>query len=86
MPSNTIYTNAHPNTTIKGTGFKNAKKAKETIKIINQKLKNKNITLTRAKQIINILIQRAKYHPHKTTNMQSAINIFQKWMSKHQPS
>jgi len=86
MPSNTIYTNAHPNTTIKGTGFKDAKKANETIKIINKKIKNKEISIIRAKQIINILIQRAKYHPYKTTNMQSAINILQKWMSKHQPS
>lgn len=83
MPSKNIYTNAHPNTTIKGLGFKDSKKAKETIKILEELVKKEEISIVRAKQTINVLIQRAKYHPHKTSQMDKAISIFEKWMLKH---
>jgi len=86
MISKNIYTNSHPNNTIHGLGFKDAKKAKETIKTLEDLVKKKEISIVRAKQTINVLIQRAKYHPHKTSQMNNAINIFQKWMLKHQPS
>ena len=86
MKSKNIYTNAHPNTTIHGLGFKDAKKAKETIKILEDLVKKKEISIVRAKQTINVLMQRAKYHPHKTSQMNSAISIFKKWLTKHQPS
>lgn len=85
MKSKNIYTNAHPNTTIKGLGFKDEKKAKNTIKILEDLVKKKYISIVRSKQTINVLMQRAKYHPHKTPQMNKAINIFQKWL-KNQSS
>ena len=79
----TLYTNNHPETTIHGLGFKDAKKAKESILILEQKVKKKEISKIRMMQTINTLLQRAKYHPHKTSNMKKAITIFQKWMNNY---
>ena len=48
-----LYTNAHPKTTIKGTGYKNKKIALNTLKLIKDKPLKKQFL------IINVLYQRA---------------------------
>jgi len=73
-----LYTNAHKKNTIKGTGYKNEEKAKYTIKII------KKLPLYKQFQIINVLYNRAKYHPHKTNDIKKAMKIFNKWLKKYE--
>jgi hypothetical protein len=72
-----LYTNAHPKTTIKGTGYKNKKKALYTLELI------KDESLKKQFLIINVLYQRAKYHKNQTKNMIQAIAVFEKWLKKY---
>ena len=72
-----LYTNAHPKTTIKGTGYKNKKIALNTLKLIKHKPLKKQFL------IINVLYQRAKYHKNQTKDMIEAMNIFEKWLKKY---
>jgi hypothetical protein len=72
-----LYTNSHPETTIKGTGFKNENTAKKTIKLIKNKSKHYQFL------VINTLFQRAKYHPHQTDNIKKAMKIFDKWLKNY---
>ena len=74
----TLYSDDNPYNTIKNTGFKNKDVAKNTIKIV-ESLDNP----IRAKQIINTMLNRAKFHPHQTKDMRDAIKIFNKWMIKN---
>jgi hypothetical protein len=72
-----LYTNAHPKSTIKGTGYKNKKIALNTLRLIkDQPLKKQFL-------IINVLYQRAKYHKNQTNDMVEAMNIFEKWLKKY---
>ena len=72
-----LYTNAHPKSTIKGTGYKDKKTALKTLKLI----KNKSIKYQFL--IINVLYQRAKYHKNQTKNMVEAMNVFEKWLNNY---
>ena len=72
-----LYTNAHPKTTIKGTGYKNKKIALNTLKLIKDKPLKKQFL------IINVLYQRAKYHKNQTKDMIQAMNIFEVWLKKY---
>lgn len=65
-----LYTNAHPKTTIKGTGYKDKKTALKTLELI----KNKSIQYQFL--LINVLYQRAKHHKNQTKNMIDAMNVF----------
>ena len=69
-----LYNDDHPNTSTKGTGFKDKQKALDTLKII------KNRDLTYQKQVVNTMYNRAKYHPHQTDGMKEAMKIFNKWL------
>jgi hypothetical protein len=71
-----LYEDKHPTTSTKGTGFKNKQKALETLKII----KDRDITYQR--QVVNTMLNRAKYHPHQTEEMKDAMKVFQKWLDK----
>jgi hypothetical protein len=72
-----LYTNAHPKTTIKGTGYKNKKTALNTLKLIKDKPLKKQFL------IINVLYQRAKYHKNQTKDMIQAMYVFEKWLKKY---
>ena len=72
-----LYTNAHPKTTIKGTGYKNKKTALHTLELIKDKPLKKQFL------IINVLYQRAKYHKNQTKDMIQAMNVFEKWLKKY---
>ena len=71
-----LYEDKHPNTSTKGTGFKNKIKAIETLKII------KDRDITYQKQVVNTMYNRAKYHPHQTDEMREAMKIFKEWLDK----
>lgn len=69
-----LYTDNNPNTTLKGTGFKDTQTALKTLKLIS------NRSIIYQKAIINTLYYRAKHHPHKTKDIMDAMKIFKKWL------
>lgn len=75
-----LYTNAHPDTTTKGTGYKNVSVAKKSILLIKDKPKSYQFL------VINTLYQRAKYHKHQTKEMCGAMKVFEKWIIKYKKS
>jgi hypothetical protein len=72
-----LYSNLHPNRTMKGTGFKDKKIVIETIKIIRYRSPTYQFNL------INTMFNRAKYHPHQTSEMRDAMKIFAVWLKKY---
>lgn len=69
-----LYIDNNPTTTIKGFGFKDRQKAKDTV----EKLKNGNFTDTYIKQVIITMFYRAKHHPNRTKDMEEAMKVFKK--------
>jgi hypothetical protein len=72
-----LYSNRHPNRTMKGTGFKDKKTALKTIEIIKFR------SLIYQFNVINTMYNRAKYHPHQTSEMRDAMKIFANWLKKY---
>jgi hypothetical protein len=71
-----LYEDKHPNTSTKGTGFKNKEKALNTLKIIKER------DINYQKQVVNTMMNRAKYHPHQTKEMREAMKVFRNWLKK----
>jgi hypothetical protein len=69
-----LYLDKHPKTSTKGVGFANKEKAKETIIII------KDFDKIKQMQIILTMYYRAHHHPHRTKDMEKAMKIFKKWL------
>lgn len=74
-----LYTDANPETTIK-VGFKDKKAALESLEKIKKKSKSYQV------KVIITLYYRAKFHPHQTKEMRSAMRIFRKWLLENSPS
>lgn len=72
-----LYTDRNPKTTLQGTGFKDAKKALSTLELI------KNRDLIYQFQVVNTMYNRAKFHPHRTKDMEAAMKIFKKWLDQY---
>jgi aromatic ring hydroxylase len=72
-----LYEDKHPETSTKGTGFKDKEKALDTLKIIKKR------DLVYQKQVVNTMYNRAKYHPHQTKEMRDAMKIFKDWLDKN---
>lgn len=72
-----LYSDNHPKTSTKGTGFKDKQKALDTLNII----KDRNITYQ--KQVVITMYNRAKYHPYQTKNMKEAMKVFKKWLQQN---
>ena len=72
-----LYADDHPETSTKGTGFKDKQKALDTLEII------KDRDLTYQKQVVLTMYNRAKHHPHQTATMKDAMDVFNKWLEKH---
>ena len=77
MVNYSLYEDKHPKTSLKGTGFKNAKKARDTIKLVSQ------YDSIYQFQVINTMYNRAKFHPHQTNDMREAMKIFKKWLDNY---
>ena len=69
-----LYEDKHPQSSTKGTGYKDKQKALDTLEII------KNRDLIYQKQVVNTMYNRAKYHPNQTKNMKEAMKIFNTWL------
>ncbi len=72
-----LYKDDHPQTSTKGTGFKDKQKALDTLKII------KDRDLTYQKQVVLTMYNRAKYHPHQTEAMKEAMKVYSEWLKKY---
>jgi len=72
-----LYSNRHPNRTMKGTGFKDKKTAMKTIELIHHR------SPTYQFNVINTMYNRAKYHPNQTSEMRDAMKIFAGWLKKY---
>lgn len=72
-----LYEDKHPQSSTKGTRYKDKQKALDTLEII------KNRDLIYQKQVVNTMYNRAKYHPNQTKNMREAMKIFKTWLKKH---
>ena len=75
----TLYSDNNPNTTIKGFGYKDKKTAIATIKKIEKTKFNKLYKW----QVINTMYNRAKYHKHRTKDMEEAMKVFKKWLDNN---
>ena len=72
-----LYEDKHPQSSTKGTCYKDKQKALDTLEII------KNRDLIYQKQVVNTMYNRAKYHPNQTKNMKEAMKIFNIWLKKY---
>jgi len=73
-----LYSDDHPETTLKGTGFKDAETAHRTIELVmKHKPRNRQIWT------INAMYHRAKHHPNQTASMREAMKIFQSWVDDY---
>ena len=72
-----LYDDYNPKTTIQGLGYKNKEKALYTIDKI------KNMDKKYQLNVINTMINRAKYHKNININMKEAIKVFEKWLSMY---
>jgi hypothetical protein len=71
----TLYNpNKNPKKSTKNTGFKNKQKAIDTLEII------KNLDKTKQMQIVLTMYYRAEHHPYKTKDMEQAQKVFKKWL------
>ena len=72
-----LYEDKHPESSTKGTGFKDKQKALDTLEII------KDRDIIYMKQVVNTMYNRAKHHPHQTKNMKQAMKVFSDWLKKN---
>lgn len=89
--NNKLYTDDHPATTIKGMGFANKEKAKETIAILENleaytspnRWSSQKDKLNYIKQVLVTMYYRAKHHPKRTPKMEDAMSIFREYANSH---
>jgi hypothetical protein len=72
-----LYNDLHPDKSLKNTGFKDAKTAIKTIKLVKKR------SVKYQFDVINTMYNRAKYHPHRTTDMEKAMVIFKDWLNNY---
>jgi hypothetical protein len=72
-----LYNDFHPEKSLKKTGFKDSNTALNTIKLVSKR------SLRYQFDLINTMYNRAKYHPHKTKEMEEAMIIFEKWLGEY---
>ena len=75
-----LYSDYKPETTLKGLGFKNKEKANYTIDAIKNRDKKYQVN------VVSTMLGRARKHPNKTSDMDEAILVFEKWMINYKKS
>ena len=73
----TLYEDYHPQSSLKGVGFKDEKTAFYTLEIIKNKPLNYQLS------VVVTMLNRAKFHPHQTANMKKAIQVYEKWLKEY---
>jgi hypothetical protein len=77
MEKPNLYNDLHPDKSVKNTGFKDKETAIKTINLISKR------SLKYQFDVINTMYNRAKFHPHKTKQMEEAMNMFSEWLKKY---
>jgi hypothetical protein len=72
-----LYSDYHPKTSLKGTGYKDKKTALLTIKMVKYR------SLRYQFDVINTMYNRAKYNRYKNNDMKEAMDIFSGWLKKY---
>ena len=77
-----LYADYHPKTSVKGFGYKDATKAKDTL----IKLKKMKVDRTYWFQVVNTMYNRAKYHKNQTHKMKEAMKVYEVAIRKKKAS
>jgi hypothetical protein len=77
MSDSKLYADDHPKTSLQGTGFKDAITATKTLKLIRKRSSKYQY------DVVNTMYNRAKYHPHQTSDMKEAMKIYKKWLLEY---
>ena len=85
-----LYADYHPQTSVKGFGFSNADKARETLQMLEDGRKKKNREIYQKiqnnpqyeVQVVVTMYHRAKYHPHRSKKMEEAMEVYEKFLRK----
>jgi len=72
-----LYSDNHPETSIKNTGYKNKQTSINTLKLI------KNRSLRYQFDVINTMYNRAKYNKYLNQDMIEAMYVFAKWLNNY---
>ena len=75
-----LYSDYKPETTLKGLGFKDKEKALYTLDAIKGRDTKYQVN------VVSTMLGRAKKHPNKTSNMDDAIMVFEKWLLDYKKS
>ena len=75
-----LYSDYKPETTLKGLGFKDKKKAIYTLNAIKGRDTKYQVN------VVSTMLGRAKKHPNKTPEMDVAIKVFEKWLLDYKKS
>ena len=73
----TLYSDEHPEKSLKNTGYKNKLSAINTLKLIKKRSQHYQFT------VINTMYYRAKNHQNKTKDMEEAMKIFKMWLDTY---
>jgi hypothetical protein len=73
----TLYSDDHPEKSLKNTGYKNKTVALNTLKLI------KNRSLYYQFTVVNTMYYRAKNHKNKTKEMNDAMDVFRIWLKSY---
>ena len=76
-----LYSDDNPETTLHGTGFKDAATAQKTLELVWKR------SITYQFQTINTMFYRAKNHPHSKGNkdIEAAMEVFRTWLDETYP-
>ena len=83
-----LYADYHPQTSVKGFGFSNAEKARQTLKMLEEGRKKKNMDIYQKiqdnpqyeVQVVVTMYHRAKHHPHRSVEMEQAMQVYEKFL------
>ena len=75
-----LYSDYKPETTLKGLGFKDKEKALYTLDAIKGRDTKYQVN------VVSTMLGRAKKHPNKTSDMDDAIMVFEKWLLDYKKS
>ena len=75
-----LYSDYKPETTLKGLGFKDKEKAIYTLDAIRERDTKYQVN------VVSTMLGRAKKHPNKTSDMDDAIMVFEKWLLDYKKS
>jgi hypothetical protein len=72
-----LYSDNHPDLSLKGTGFKDSNTAEKNIKLVEKR------SLKYQYDVINTMFNRAKFHPNQSDEMKEAMKIFKVWLKDY---